>query len=697
MDTKPALIPPRAERRQHLTHWHSIVRNDAYAWLRADNWQQVMRDPEALPSDIRDYLEAENAHSDAVMGDTLELQDRLFAELKGRIKEDDSTVPLTDSAFAYYVGYVAGGQHPRYCRKSRDLTGEEAVLVDGNAEADGMSFFKLGSMTHSPDHKLVAWSRDEQGSEFYQLRIRDIETGMDLGDRIDRSTGHIAWAADSSSFFYVENDDNHRPCRVWHHVIGTARIEDRLIYQEPDPGFFVGVSKTQSDGFVVISSHDHETSELRVLPAADPYAEPRLIAARQPGIEYDLDHWDDQFVILTNHDGAEDFKISLCPVDAPGPENWRDIVGHVKGRLILNIEAYKNHLVRLEREDGLPRIVVRDMRSGEEHSIAFDEEAYSLGMSGSLEYDTEFMRFSYSSMTTPVQVFDYNMRSRERVLRKNQEIPSGHDPSLYTARRIFAPAHDGEKVPVSLLYRKDTKLDGTAPCWLYGYGSYGITVSASFNSHLLSLAERGFVCAIAHVRGGKDKGYRWYVEGKREKKTNTFMDFISAAVYLAKEKFTSHHRIIAHGASAGGMLMGAIANMAPELFKAIIAEVPFVDVLTTMLDDTLPLTPPEWQEWGNPIESKEAYEFLSSYSPYDNVEMKDYPHILAVAGLTDPRVTYWEPAKWVARMREMKTDGNFLLLKTQMSAGHAGAPGRFDRLKEIAFVYAFGMKVAGLT
>jgi oligopeptidase B len=353
-------------------------------------------------------------------------------------------------------------------------------------------------------------------------------------------------------------------------------------------------------------------------------------------------------------------------------------------------------MVRLEREDGLPRIVVRDMASGEEHSIAFDEEAYSLGMSGSLEYDTDYMRFSYSSMTTPVQVYDYNMRTRERVLRKNQEIPSGHDPSQYVTRRVFAPAADGEQVPVSLLYRKDTRLDGSAPCWLYGYGSYGITISASFNAHWLSLADRGFVCAIAHVRGGKDKGYRWYVEGKREKKTNTFTDFIAAAQYLAKERFTSLQKIVAHGGSAGGMLMGAIANMAPDLFKAIIAEVPFVDVLTTMLDDTLPLTPPEWQEWGNPIESKEAYELLRSYSPYDNVEMKPYPHILAVAGLTDPRVTYWEPAKWVARLREMKTDGNLLLLKTQMGAGHAGAPGRFDRLKEVAFVYAFGLKVTGL-
>jgi oligopeptidase B len=696
VDTKPALIPPRAEKRPHLTVHHGIERNDVYAWLKAPNWQQVMREPLTLPQDIRDYLEAENAHADAVMGDTEELQEKIFTELKGRIKEDDSSVPMSDHAYAYYVGYVQGGQHPRYCRKLRDLTSEETVLIDGNAEAGGRNFFKLGSMIHSPDHKFVAWSHDDQGSELYQLRIRDLETGRDLSDCIDNSTGHIAWAADSRSFFYVENDENHRPCRVWHHVIGTARIEDKLVYQEPDPGFFVGVSKTQSDAFVVISSHDHETSELRVVPADHPAAPLTLIAERRVGVEYDIDHRDDQFIILANHDGAEDFKIATAPIASPGPENWRDLVPHVKGRLILNIEAYKSYLVRLEREDGLPRIVIRDMANGEEHSIQFDEEAYSLGMSGSLEYDTDFMRFSYSSMTTPAQVYDYNMRTRERVLRKNQEIPSGHDPSLYVTRRVFAPGHDGERVPVSLLYRKETRLDGSAPCWLYGYGSYGITISASFNSHWLSLADRGFVCAIAHVRGGKDKGYRWYLDGKREKKTNTFEDFISAARYLADAKFVAASRIVAHGGSAGGMLMGAIANMAPELFKGIIAEVPFVDVLTTMLDDTLPLTPPEWPEWGNPIESKADYELLLSYSPYDNVEMKNYPHILAVAGLTDPRVTYWEPAKWVARLREMKTDSNFLLFRTQMGAGHAGAPGRFDRLKEIAFVYAFGLKITGL-
>ena len=696
MKTDSLPKPPRAQKRDSLDSRHGIVRNDAYAWLRADNWQQVMRDPQALPGDIRDYLEAENAYNELAMKDTESLQETLFDELKGRIKEDDSSVPSPDGPFAYFVGYVMGGQQPRYCRKDRELMAPETILIDGNAESNGMGFFKLGLMLHSPDHKFVAWSRDDQGSEFYQIRIRDIATGGDLADVIDNSTGQIAWAADSRSFFYVENDENHRPCRVWHHVIGEARSADRLIYQEADAGFFVGVSKTQSDRFIVISSHDHESSELRILPADEPFGEPKLIAARAPQVEYDLDHWEDQFLFLTNCDGAEDFKIVTAPVATPEPEHWNDLIAHRQGCLILSIEAYRNYLVRLEREDGLPRIVVRDLRSGEEHAIAFDEEAYSLNTAGSYEFDTEVLRFTYSSMTTPTQVFDYDMRTRERTLRKVQEIPSGHDPAQYVTRRVFAPTADGERVPISLLYRKNTPLNGETPCWLYGYGAYGISIPASFNSNWLSLADRGFVCAIAHVRGGKERGYRWYLEGKREKKPNTFTDFVAAGRYLCDMRFTSPGGLVAHGGSAGGMLMGAAANLAPDLFNGIIAEVPFVDVLTTMLDDTLPLTPPEWPEWGNPIDSKEAYELIVSYSPYDQVEAKDYPHILAVAGLTDPRVTYWEPAKWVARLREMKTDNNLLLLKTQMGAGHAGAPGRFDRLKEVAFVYAFGMKVVGL-
>ncbi|MGE3627086.1 MAG: S9 family peptidase, partial [Hyphomicrobiales bacterium] len=411
--------------------------------------------------------------------------------------------------------------------------------------------------------------------------------------------------------------------------------------------------------------------------------------------EYSVDHHGGRLVILTNKDGAEDFKIVSAPVDAPSPDNWTEIEPHKPGRLILDMVCYADYLVRLERENGLPRIVIRNWSDGEEHSVAFDEEAYALGLSHGYEFDTQQIRFTYSSMTTPAQVYDYDIPSRKRVLRKTQEVPSGHDPDDYVTRRVLAPAHDGETVPVSLLYRKSTPLDGSAPLLLYGYGSYGMAIPASFSTNCLSLVDRGFVYAIAHIRGGKDKGYRWYRQGRGVFKTNTFRDFISCGEYLAREKFTARGNIVAHGGSAGGMLMGAVANMAPGLFRGIIAEVPFVDVLTTMLDDTLPLTPPEWPEWGNPIESAEAYRTIAAYSPYDNVKAQAYPHILALAGLTDPRVTYWEPAKWVARLRALRTDGNLTLLKTNMDAGHAGASGRFDRLKEVALSYAFALMVTG--
>jgi oligopeptidase B len=476
-------------------------------------------------------------------------------------------------------------------------------------------------------------------------------------------------------------------------VLGTPASADALVYEEKDPGFFTGVGKTLSDRFFVIETHDHETSEVYLIDTATPEAGPRLIAPRQKGVEYDVEHWEDQLIIRTNADDAEDFKIVTAPLSAPGKENWRDLIAHRPGCLVLGIIAFKAWLVRLERENGLPRIVVREMRSGAEHEIAFAEEAYALGFGQMLEYDTDILRFSYSSMTTPAEIYDYDMRQRTRVLRKRQEVPSGHEPANYVTRRIQAPADDGETVPVTLLYRKETQLDGSAPLWLYGYGSYGITIPASFNTNILSLVDRGFIYAIAHIRGGQDKGYRWYTEGKREKKQNTFHDFISAARHLIATGYTREAQIVAQGGSAGGMLVGAVANMAPELFKAIIAEVPFVDVLTTMLDDTLPLTPPEWTEWGNPLASKEAYDVIAAYSPYDHVTAKAYPNILAVGGLTDPRVTYWEPAKWVARLRDRKTDQNLLLLKTQMEAGHGGAPGRFDRLKEVALVYAFGLMV----
>jgi oligopeptidase B len=476
------------------------------------------------------------------------------------------------------------------------------------------------------------------------------------------------------------------------HTVG-AETADALIHEQSDPGYFLGLATTQDRRFLLLSVHDHETAEISLIDAANPASPPRLVAAREPEHDYSVDPRDGRLIILTNSEGAEDYRIVEAPVDNPGREHWREIEPHQPGRLILDVVAFKDFLVRLERENGLPRIVIRRFADGEEHAIAFAEEAYALGISPGYEYDTPTLRFTYSSMTTPAQVFDYDMNTRARVLRKTQEVPSGHDPSLYVTSRVMAPAKDGETVPVSLLYRKDTALDGSAPLLLYGYGAYGMTIPAGFSTNVLSLVDRGFIYAVAHVRGGKDKGYRWYKDGKREKKVNSFTDFVAAGEFLAQQGFTSRGNIVAHGGSAGGMLMGAVANLAPDLFLGIIAEVPFVDVLTTMLDDSLPLTPPEWPEWGNPIGSEADYRTIAAYSPYDNVRATTYPHILALAGLTDPRVTYWEPAKWVAKLRQLATGDQLIVLRINMEAGHAGASGRFERLKEVALAYAFALKV----
>jgi len=678
---------------------HGITRTDNYAWLRADNWQAMFRDPSILDPEIRKHLEAENAYMNAAMDDTKPLQKTLFAEMRGRIKEDDSSIPVKDGPYSYGHAYVTGGEQPRYFRIPRDGDHkDEAIrqlLLDGDKEAEGKAYFRLAGLDHSTDHGLGIWGYDDKGSEYFTLRVRDLATGQDLADVIENTGGGGAWAPDGKSFFYTVLDDNHRPSKIFHHVLGTSQADDRLVYEEDDPGFFMSVGGSLLDDFIYIDIHDHETSEYRLLSTSDLTAEPRLVAERVTGLEYSMTEGGDVFYILTNADGAKDFKIVEAPVNAPGKENWREVVPHKPGTLILSHMAYARHLVWLQRREGLPEIVIRDRQTGEEHAIAFAEEAYSLGLSGAAEYDTNVIRFSYSSMTTPSQLFDYDMATRERTLLKTQEVPSGHNPDDYVTRRVFAPSWDGTEVPVTLLYRKDTPLDGSAPCLLYGYGAYGITIPAGFNTNCLSLADRGFVYAVAHIRGGKDRGFAWYEDGKMAKKTNTFKDFIAAADYLNQQKFTSYAKIVAEGGSAGGMLMGAIANMAPEKFAGIIAAVPFVDVLNTMLDDTLPLTPPEWPEWGNPIESREFYDIIAGYSPYDNVDAKSYPAILALGGLTDPRVTYWEPAKWVARLREKTTGSEPILLKTNMDAGHGGASGRFQRLEEIAFEYAFAIKVAG--
>jgi oligopeptidase B len=684
---------PVAEKKPVTDTRHGISRTDDYAWFRADNWQAMFKDPTLLDPAIRSHLEAENTYMEAAMGDTKPLQEKLFEEMKGRIKQDDSSVPMKDGPYAYGTLFVTGGEQPHYFRTPRD-GGDKQVLLNGDKEAEGKDYFRLAGIDNSSDHSHGIWGYDDKGSEYFTLRVRNLATGEDLDDVIENTGGGGAWAPDGKSFFYTLQDENHRPSKVFHHIIGQPQSADRLVYEEKDPGFFMGVGGSLLEDWIFIDIHDHETSEYRLLSTTDLTAEPVIVAEREEGVEYSMTEGGDVFYILTNDGYAKDFKIMEAPVTAPGKENWTEVVPHEPGRLILSHLAHARHLLWLERRDGLPRIVIRDRATGEEHAIAFAEEAYSLGLQGAAEYDTDTIRFSYSSMTTPSQLFDYNMVTRERVLLKTQEVPSGHNIDDYVTRRVIATSNDGAQVPVSLLYHKDTKLDGSAPCLLYGYGAYGISIPASFSTNNLSLADRGFVYAIAHIRGGKDKGFEWYETGKMEHKQNTFKDFIAAADHLVKEGFTSYDKIIAEGGSAGGMLMGAVANMAPEKFAGIIAAVPFVDVLTTMLDDTLPLTPPEWPEWGNPIESAEEYGWIAAYSPYDNVGVKAYPPLLAISGLTDPRVTYWEPTKWVAKLREHSTGDAPILLKTNMAAGHGGKSGRFQRLEEIAFEYAFAIKVA---
>lgn len=664
-----------------------------------------MRNPGELRSEIRAHLEAENAHTAAVMASTESLQEQLFAEMRGRLKEVDASVPAPDGPWAYYRRYEAGAQHPRFCRRPVS-GGAEQVLYDADEAAKGLPFYQVAGVFHAPTHRIVAHAVDDTGSELYSIGFRATDGGQVLPERLVNTSGRLVWANDGKTAFYTVLDEQHRPSKIMRHVLGTDPSHDVLVYEERDPGFFVGLGLTENRGHIVIDAHDHTTSEIRVIDADDPTSAPRLVAARQRDVEYDLSEHDGRFLILTNADGAEDFKVVEAPIDRCGPDAWRDVVPHRQGRLILSILTFADYMVRLEREGGLPRLVVRRTSDGDEHTIAFDDQvdenadmqaAHALGLVRGFEYDTKTVRFTYSSMTTPEQTFDYAMDTRERTLRKVQEVPSGHDAADYRSTRILAAAHDGESVPISILWHRDTPIDGTAPLLLYGYGAYGLTIPAGFGINRLSLVDRGFVYAIAHVRGGKDQGYAWYRRGKLLEKKNTFLDFIAAAEAVCERGYTSPGNITAMGGSAGGMLVGAVANMRPDLFRAIVGQVPFVDVLNTMCDADLPLTPPEWPEWGNPRESEEAYHYIASYSPYDNVEAKDYPHILATAGLTDPRVTYWEPAKWVARLRERKTDDNMLLLRTYMEAGHAGASGRFESLRETALAFAFILLAHGRT
>jgi oligopeptidase B len=694
--TLPA--PPVAARIDKVITQVGRTRTDPYSWLKDDNWQEVMREPSLLKPDIRSYLEAENAYTKARLEDTTTaLREELFSEMRGRIKEDDSSVPSIDGGFAYYTRFREGGEYPVYARRAAadafNPAGAETVLLDGDAMGKGQDYFDFGEVEASPDHTLLAYGTDTKGSEYYEIRVKNIATGADTGVLIENAYGAFEWSATGKAIFWVKRDENGRPSAVFQRDLATGK--DALIYEEKDPGFFVGLDTSESEEVIFVSSGGHTTSEVHWFPAGELNPKLRLVAPRQTDNEYSVTHWDGAFYISTNTDGAVDFKLVKAPMTSTSRKAWKDIVPHRPGTLLLGIHAQKDYLAVMEREGGLPRIVIHNRGMKDSHAISFDEAAFDLGLDAGYDYSVPVLRFDYASPSTPDQVIDYNLDTRERLLRKTREVPSGHTPSDYVVERIMAPSWDGAEVPVTLLRHKDTPVDGTAPVLLYGYGSYGITIPADFRTGRLSLVDRGFIYAVVNPRGEMAKGYQWYLDGKLDKKTNTFKDFVAAGQHLVDKGYTSRGKLIAQGGSAGGLLMGAAANIDPTLFGGIIAAVPFVDVLNTMSDDTLPLTPPEWPEWGNPLTDEKAYDTILAYSPYDQVTKLDYPPMLITGGVTDPRVTYWEPSKWAAKLRHEAPDAGPYFLRINMDAGHYGASGRFEGLKEVAIEYAFALAAAG--
>lgn len=692
------LTPPVAKRVDETITQVERTRVDPYHWMKDANWQEVMQDPAVLRADIREYLEAENAFTKAKLEDPLaDLTDELFKEMRGRIKEDDQSLPSIDGPYAYLTKFRTGGEYPIIARKAAaDIYDEDAeieIMLDGDEMGKDKAYFAFNDVEHSPNHKIVAYAVDEQGSEFYTIRFKNLETGETLPDTIENTYGQVEWGANSDRIYWVERSDEGRPVAVHQYILGGEGSTE--IYREADPGFFLNIGSSQSGEYLMVAAGSHTTSEVHYFRADEDTPDLKLVAPRETDIEYSVDHWGDEFVILTNADGAVDFKIVTAPIANPGRDNWTDLIPHTPGTLILGVDALKDYLIRTERFESLPRIIVRT-RDGTETTIDFDEAAYSTGISTGYNYDTTQVRLSYSSPSTPSQVYDYDLATKERVLRKEQEVPSGHDRTDYVVERVMAPARDGETVPVTILRHKDTPVDGSAPMLLYGYGSYGITIPASFRTTPLSLADRGMVYAIVHPRGSMAKGYQWYLDGKLEKKENTFNDYVDAGNFLIGEGYSTRGKVIGMGGSAGGLLMGAVVNQDPEMFGGIIAAVPFVDVINTMSDETLPLTPPEWPEWGNPITSAEDYDTIMAYSPYDQVGDKPYPAMLITGGLSDPRVTYWEPSKWAAKLRHEAPNGGPYFLRINMESGHGGASGRFEGLKETALEFAFALASVGM-
>jgi len=675
------MLPPVAKTLPYVTTVHGDTRVDNYFWLRDKS------DPDTIA-----YLKAENEYALAVMKPTEPLRSKLYDEMLGRIQQTDVSAPVKRDDYFYYTRTEEGKPYAIHCRKFRSLAAAEEILLDGNALAEGQKYFRIGNFIASPNHRLLAYSVDFAGDEMYTIRVKDLATGEHLPDEILNTYYTLEWAHDNATFFYTVLDDALRPYKVFRHTLGV--LENTEVYHEPDERFTVELSIPLSRTCIFINIHSSLTSEVRYLSTADPAGEFRVILPRVFETEYDVTHRGDAFYIRTN-DAAKGFRVVEAPMADPAKVNWKEIIPAREGITVEHVLALQEYLVTEERHRGLMQLCVRDFRSGEEHRIAFPEPVYTAEFGPNAEFKTKLLRFHYTSLTTPVSAYDYNLETHERELIKRQQVLGGYDPSRYASERIFATAPDGVEIPISLVYKNGFVRDGQAPLLLYGYGSYGISIDPTFSSDLLSLIDRGFVYAIAHIRGGMDMGKPWHEDGRLLKKKNTFTDFIAAAEHLIAQRYTSPSRLAITGGSAGGLLMGAVVNMRPDLFAAVVTRVPFVDSLNTALDATLPLTVGEYEEFGNP-QQPEFYSYMKSYAPYENVGPHTYPAILITAGLNDPRVSYWEPAKWTAKLRAMKRDTRPLLLKTNLDAGHFGASGRYEYLKEIAFNYAFLLAVLGV-
>ncbi len=685
---KSALTPPVAEKRPHQSTHHGITLTDDYYWLKDQGY------PKVDDADVLAYLKAENAYFEAQMAPHQPLVEAIFQEMKGRIKEDDSSVPQKDGDYIYWSKFDEGAQYKKHYRKAV-AGGPDQLILDENVLAKGKDYFRLGVLSISPDDRLMAYAYDDNGSERFEAHVRDLTTGAELPDIIPGTLSSIVWTSDSKGFVYGLANENWRTDNAHYHRLGDDPTKAKLLYKEPDIGFGVGVGLTVQEDWIVIATGDNATSEVRLVPANNPTAAPIMISPRQVKREYSVDVRDGTLFILTNDDHVN-FRIATASLEKPG--DWKTLIAGSDKHYLTGIDLFKNFYVTEGRIDGLDQIEIRDYAdSAKVQTIPFPEASYDAGLGDNPEYDVAKLRLGYESMVTPDTVFDYDVATKTFTTLKVQEIPSGYDAAQYVTERLMVKARDGAMVPVSVVYKKGFKKDGSQPLHLYAYGAYGYATPPGFSTTRLSLLDRGFAYGIAHIRGGDDLGYQWYLDGKLEKRNNTFNDFVDVGRALIEQGYTAKGKLTASGGSAGGELMGAVANQAPELFGAIAAHVPFVDVLNTMLDESLPLTPGEWPEWGNPIKDKAAFELLRSYSPYDNVEAKAYPPMLYTGGLNDPRVTYWEPAKMVAKLRAMKTDDNMLVMKINMGAGHGGKSGRFERLRENAEEAAFLLWQLGMT